>query len=200
MLVLRTSLPSPFGRKVRMAIDTIGLTDQVEVVNADTNDPADSLRGQNPLGKIPALILDDGQALFDSRVIVEHLEMLDCRGILIPTGAARIDVLRQQALADGLLDAALLQVYERRYRPETHVVASWLAHQQGKVDRTLEFIAQEPPVPGADGPHIGEITLAAALGYLDLRFEGEWRSAHPTLAVWLADFAQRVPSFARTAP
>jgi len=200
MLVLRTSLPSPFGRKVRIAIDTVGMTDRVEVVNADTNDPADSLRTQNPLGKIPALILEDGQALFDSRVIVEHLEALDGRGILIPAGAARIGVLRQQALADGLLDAALLQVYERRYRPETHQVASWLDHQRGKVDRTLDFIAQQPPAPGAAGPHIGEIALAAALGYLDLRFEGEWRRTHPALVAWLTDFSQRVPSFARTAP
>lgn len=79
-------------------------------------------------------------------------------------------------------------------------MASCLAHQRGNVARALAFIAQQPPAPGAARPHIGEIALAAALGYLDLRFEGAWRDTHPTLVAWLADFAQRVPSFARTAP
>uniref|UniRef100_UPI000D359108 glutathione S-transferase family protein n=1 Tax=unclassified Variovorax TaxID=663243 RepID=UPI000D359108 len=201
MRVLRSSPASPFGRKVRMAIDAVGLTAQVRVVNADTGDAADSLRQQNPLGKIPTLLLEDGEALFDSRVIVEYLDATDGRGILLPQGAGeRMAVLRQQALADGLLDAALLQVYEGRFRPETHRVASWVAHQQGKVERALDAFAARLPVARHAGPHIGEIALAAALGYLDLRFEGHWRGTHPALAEWLEGFAQRVPAFAQTVP
>ena len=184
-----------------MAIDAVGLAAQVRIVNADTSDPQDSLRRENPLGKIPTLLLEDGEALFDSRVIVEYLDATDGRGILIPARATeRIGVLRQQALADGLLDAALLQVYERRFRPETHQVASWLAHQGGKVDRALDDFSARLPERRDLGPHIGEITLAAALGYLDFRFEGHWRVTHPLLVEWLDDFAQRVPAFERTRP
>lgn len=199
MLILRTSTASPFGRKVRMAVNTLGLASQVEVVNADTGDPDDSLRQQNPLGKIPTLILENGEALFDSRVIVEHLDAIDGRDILIPKGADRIGVLRDQALADGLMDAAILQMYEIRFRPPTHHVEAWLAHQRGKVERALDFAADRLPVRRA-GPHIGEIALAAALGYLDFRFDGRWRATHSALEDWLADFARRVPAFAETAP
>ncbi|MNV44218.1 putative GST-like protein YibF [compost metagenome] len=201
MRVLRTSPASPFGRKVRMAIDVVGLTADVRVVNADTSDPADSLRQQNPLGKIPTLVLEDGQALFDSRVIVEYLDVIDGRGILVPPGALeRIGALRQQALADGLLDAALLQVYERRFRPETLQMESWVVNQRSKVERALDAFSVQLPARRDVGPHIGEIALAAALGYLDLRFDGRWRVTHTPLAQWLDDFAQRVPAFERTKP
>jgi len=200
MLILRSSTLSPFGRKVRMAIEVLGLGPRVELVNADTGDPADSLRQQNPLGKVPTLILENGEALFDSRVIVEYLNMLDGRDILIPAGAERIEVLRQQALGDGLLDASILQVYESRFRPATHHVESWLAHQRGKVERALAYAETRLPAARVQGPHIGEITLAASLGYLDFRFEGRWRAGHPALVRWLADFAARVPAFAATAP
>jgi glutathione S-transferase len=199
MLVLRTSLASPFGRKVRIAIDVVGLTGQVEVTAADTNDAGDSLREQNPLGKIPILLLENGEAVFDSPVIIEWLNERDGRGILIPSGPGRIGVLRTQALADGLMDAALLQVYEARYRPPTHHVESWLAYQRGKVERALAFLEKNPPTRH-DAPDIGEITLAAALGYLDFRFGGKWRTTHPALVAWLADFAARTPAFERTTP
>jgi glutathione S-transferase len=200
MMILRTSAASPFGRKVRMAIEVLGLAQQVRVAAADTNDPTDSLREQNPLGKVPTLILANNEALFDSRVIVEYLNAIDGRDLLIPAGTARIGSLRQQSLADGLLDAALLQVYERRYRPETHHVASWLALQQGKVDRALDFAERNLPTATAAHPNIGEIALAAALGYLDFRFDGHWRGTHPTLARWLAQFAERCSAYEATAP
>ena len=183
-----------------MAIDVVGMTDQVKVVSADTNDPADSIRHQNPLGKIPTLILESGDALYDSRVIIDYLNEVEGRATLIPTGSQRFDVLRQQALADGLLDAAILQVYERRFRPPEHHVETWLAHQSGKVDRALSYAEEFFITPRQGPPYIGEITLAAALGYLDFRFDGAWRAAYPGLAGWLAGFAQRTPSFANTAP
>ncbi len=200
MLTLFTSPPSPFGRKVRIAIDVLGMNDRIEVLTADTNNPDDPVRRHNPLGKIPTLLLDDGDTLFDSRVIVEYLNALDGRDLLIPFGAERIGVLREQALADGILDAALLQVYERRYRPAEHHVESWLEHQRGKVSRALDAFSTRLPVERPAGPSVGEITLACALGYLDFRLEGTWRTTHPALVAWLDGFAQRVPAYGRTAP
>ncbi|MEJ8852612.1 glutathione S-transferase family protein [Variovorax rhizosphaerae] len=199
-MILRTSAASPFGRKVRIAIDVLGLAPQIRVVVADTNDPADTLRKQNPLGKVPTLVLDNGEALFDSRVIIEYLNSLDGRDLLIPADGTRIGSLRQQSLADGLLDAALLQVYEKRYRPDTHQVASWVALQQSKVDRALDFAEHDLPTSRAAKPHIGEIALAAALGYLDFRFDGRWRTTHPALAQWLSQFAARCSAYEATSP
>ncbi|MGX1743100.1 glutathione S-transferase [Bosea sp. NPDC055353] len=196
MLVLRSSPASPFGRKVKMAALELGLMDRIEIVPADTNDPAEALRRQNPLGKIPTLVLEDGTTLFDSRVIVDYLDHLS-GGRLIPGGEARFTQLRLQALADGICDAALLKVYEGRFRPEEGRNANWVAHQDGKVARGLEALEATPPV-FADRPRIGEIALACALGYLDLRFEGKWRADHPKLVAWLDDFAARVPAFETT--
>lgn len=200
MMLLRSSSASPFGRKVSMALQVLGLQDRVRVEKADTTDAGDSLRQQNPLGKIPTLVLDDGETLFDSRVIVDYLDELDGRHVLIPPGAARLDALRQQALFDGLLDAAILQMYEKRFRPEAHHVQSWLDHQQGKVARALDHAESRYLGPVQGLPHIGQITQAAALGYLDFRFGGQWRGSHPRLAAWLADFARQVPAFDATAP
>ena len=199
MMILRSSPASPFGRKVKMALSVLGMLDRVDVVNADTTSPSDSIRAQNPLGKIPALILEDGTAVYDSRVIVDCLDGMDGRGILVPP-AQRLLVLRQQALADGLMDAAILQMYEKRFRPPEHHVQSWLDHQQGKVERALAFAEASLSAPGTGVPHIGEIAQAAALGYLDFRFAGAWRAGHPKLVAWLEDFARRTPSFAATTP
>ncbi|MCU4118689.1 glutathione S-transferase N-terminal domain-containing protein [Variovorax sp. N23] len=201
MPTLLSSPPSPFGRKVRIAIDVLGMADRIAVLTADTSNPDDPVRRHNPLGKIPTLLLDDGETLFDSRVIVEYLDALDGRSLLIPAaGPERIGVLREQALADGILDAALLQVYERRYRPAEHHVESWLELQRGKVSRALDAFSARLPVARPAGPSIGEITLACALGYLDFRLAGSWRATHPALVAWLDGFAQRVPAFGRTAP
>ncbi|RME99049.1 MAG: glutathione S-transferase, partial [Alphaproteobacteria bacterium] len=120
-MILRSSPASPYGRKCKMAAIILGLIDKVEVVPADTRDPKDSMRQQNPLGKIPILITDDGRELFDSPVICEYLDSLAGGGRLFPQGEARWQALKLQALGDGILDAALLQVYERRYRPEEMV-------------------------------------------------------------------------------
>jgi glutathione S-transferase len=196
MLVLRSSPASPFGRKVKMAASVLGLLDRIEIVPADTNDPAEPLRQQNPLGKIPTLVLEDGTTLFDSRVIAEYLDHLAGGGIF-PAGNERFVQLRLQALADGLCDAALLQVYETRFRPEEGRNAAWVANQAGKVSRALAALEAAPPAFG-DKPRIGEIALACALGYLDLRFAGTWRTEHPRLVAWLDAFAAKVPAFETT--
>jgi glutathione S-transferase len=203
MLILRNSPLSPFGRKVLASLELFGMSDKVQIVAADTTNPNDSLRTQNPLGKIPALVLENGEVLFDSRVIIEYINHLDGRNILIPTGLPRFNVLRMQALADGILDAAILQVYESRYRPAEHHVQSWLDHQRGKVSRALKFAEDsiKPAKFASPGlPDIGSIALASSFGYLDFRFAGEWRKDHPKLVAWLAAFEQAAPGFKKSAP
>jgi glutathione S-transferase len=197
MLVLRSAPPSPFGRKVKITAALLGLSDRISVENADTSDPHDRLRTQNPLGKIPTLILENGETLYDSRLIVEYLDALAGGGRLIPMGWARFEALRQQALADGAMDAALLQVYEARWRPEEQRNQKWLDHQREKVERALR-VAEETLSTPAPSFHVGHVALACALGYLDLRFEGRWRRSHPRLVAWLDDFEARVPAFAKT--
>src|SRR5215467_590807 len=114
---LRSSPASPFGRKVRMAAIILGLDSRITVEAADTANPADSVRQQNPLGKIPALIADDGLVLFDSRVILEYLDHLAGGGRIVPAEPkARFAALRLQALADGIMDASILRMYEIRWR------------------------------------------------------------------------------------
>src|SRR5882757_2740244 len=113
MMILRSSPASPFGRKVRIAASLLGLDDEIDVRATDLNDPSDSIRVQNPVGKIPALILADGTVYYDSRVILEYLDHLAGGGRILPREAsARFEALRLQALCDGLLDASLLVVYE----------------------------------------------------------------------------------------
>ena len=196
MLILRSAPPSPFGRKVRIAVRVLGLKDRVETADTDTINPSDSIRAQNPLGKIPALILEDGTAIYDSRVIVEYLDWLAGGGKIIPpAGEARFRELTLQALADGIMDAAILQMYEIRFREADKHEPKWVDHQKGKVGRALAALEAAPPA-GARG--IGHISLACALGYLDLRFGGAWRGEYPKLVAWLAAFARDVPAFEAT--
>ncbi|GLK70901.1 glutathione S-transferase family protein [Ancylobacter dichloromethanicus] len=198
---LRSSPLSPFGRKVKIGAILCDL--HLDVVAADTSDPADPLRAQNPLGKIPVLLRDEGAAIYDSRVIMDYLDMQAGGGVLIPAhGEARIAALTLMALGDGIADAALLQVYESRFRdPGTHG-ARWMDHQAGKVTRGLAALEAAPPtlLPVTAAAHVGEIAVACALGYLDLRFAGTWRAAHPALVGWLDAFSERVPAFEATTP
>ena len=197
MLVLRSSPPSPFGRKVKIAAEVLGLSDRIEIVVADTNDLADPLRLQNPLGKIPALILENGDVVYDSAVIVEYLDWLAGGGKIIPVaGASRFGVLTRQALADGIAEAALLQVYEARMREPEHHSAKWMDLQAGKVARGLA--AAEATLDRYSANDIAGIALACALGYLDLRFAGNWRASYPKLVAWLADFGRSSPFFEKT--
>ena len=200
MMILRSSPASPFGRKVRIALAVLGLDADVKVERADTGDPHDTVRNQNPLGKIPVLIAEDGIAYYDSRVILEYLDARAGGGKIVPRdSAARLAALRLQALCDGILDASILTVYETRWRKaETHE-PKWLEHQAGKVSRGLAALEAAPP--RLDGlPNVGQIALACALGYRDFRFNGGWRGSHPRLVAWLDDFAARVPAFAATKP
>jgi glutathione S-transferase len=201
MMILRSAAPSPFGRKVRIALAVLGV-DDVKVEPADTMDPADSVRQQNALGKIPVLITEDGAAYYDSRVILEYLDYRAGGGKIIPRQPApRFAALRLQALCDGILDASILAIYEGRWRAAEKHEAKWLDHQAGKVKRSLAALEAAPPAldPPPGLPNVGQIALACALGYRDFRFGGDWRSDHPRLVGWLDSFAARVPAFAATA-
>jgi len=198
MMILRSTASSPYVRKVRIGASVLGLADKIEVRETDLNDPADSIRQQNPLGKIPALVLEDGTAYYDSRVILEYLDHLAGGGRIIPRAApARFEVLRMQALCDGILDASLLIVYEGRYRPAEMRVQSWIDRQADKVARGLAALEGAPP-PLTSIPNVGQIALACALGYRDLRFGVGWRNDHRKLAAWLDAFAAQVPAFGET--
>ena len=200
MMKLRSSPPSPFGRKVKLAMAILGLKDQIEIVEANTADPSDDLRSQNPLGKIPALVLENGEVIYDSSVILEYLDFLAGGGKLFPKGEARYLVLRDQALANGLMDAAILRVYEKRFKEPQFRDPAWEAYQAAKMDRALaHFEANAPAAPSsADDIDAGTLTLACALGYLDIRYNGDWRSEHPKLVAWLDAFEAAVPAFADT--
>lgn len=200
MMMLRSSPASPFGRKVRIAAGILGMTDQIDVRETDLNDPNDSIRVQNPVGKIPALVADDGEVYYDSPVILEYLDHLAGGGHIIPAEPkARFSALRLQALCDGILDAGILLVYESRYRPPEMKVQVWVERQTGKVTRALDALEAAPPPLAANRlPDVGQITLACALGYGDLRFGGEWRNQRPRLVAWLDQFAAQVPAFEET--
>ena len=198
MMILRSSPPSPFGRKVKLALGILGLENEVTIEKADPTDISDSLRQQNPLGKIPALITEDGSVLYDSPVILEYLDVRAGGSKIIPKDSkARIAALTLQALCDGILDAGILLVYEGRWRPAEMHVQKWIEHQRGKVERAFAVLEASPPKLDPI-PNVGAITLACALGYGDLRFEGKWRAGHPKLVKWLDEFAAKVPAFEKT--
>ena len=197
---LRYSPTSPYVRKVTVLALEAGLDDRIERVPTNTADPADDLPRTNPLGKVPALETDDGQALYDSPVICEYLDSLSRSAkVFPPSGDARWEALRLQAAGDGMLDAALLAMIETKRRPSALRWEGWVSRQMDKIGRTLDALEREAKV--LDGPlTIGTITVACALGFLDFRFpELAWRDSRPALAKWYEQVSQR-PSFQATVP
>ena len=201
MMTLLSHPFSPYGRKVKIATVLKGLEDRIEVVQVDTI-PLDNpdITRANPLGKIPALVIDGDTAIYDSHVICEYLDSLAPAPALFPKGGVeRMRTLTLGSLADGILDAALLLVYEKRFRPEDKWHPPWQARQQGKIDRAIDVLERIPPAWNGS-PDYGHLTLACALGYLDFRHEGKWRAGHPGLVAWLDEFAKAVPAFEATTP
>jgi glutathione S-transferase len=196
MMILRNSPSSPFVRKVKIVAELLGLDKDIKLLDTATATPDGAFLQDNPLGKIPALTPDGGEPIFDSRVIVEYLDLRAGGGKVIPAELKqRIAALTLQALADGITDAALLLVYEGRYRPADKAVQAWIDLQTGKVQRGLARLESTLTLP--EGPvHVGHIAVACALGYQDLRFEGRWRKDYPKLVAWLAAFEAKVPAFA----
>lgn len=190
---------SPYGRKVMVVAKETGLESRLELIHTLPRESGHDLRDHNPLGKIPALIIDDGQVLFDSPVICEYLDSMHGGRPLIPSGGPhRWRALRQQAEADGILDAAVLRRMENLRREENRSKGA-IAHQTGAIHRAVTDLNQK--VGELTGEiTIGQVSIACALGYLDFRSpEDDWRHLAPDLSDWFAGFSER-PSMQATVP
>ena len=188
---------SPFVRKVMACAIARCIEGRIETIRSNPHESPPDLLEANPLSKVPCLLADDGLALFDSPAICEFLDSVgDAPALFPPAGPARWRALKQQALGDGILDAAVGRRGEMA-KPDEAARRAWMARQKAAIDRALDQLEADPP---RDGMDIGTITLACALGYLDFRFGAEpWREAHPRLARWFAGIAE-TPALARTAP
>ncbi|WP_298727712.1 glutathione S-transferase [uncultured Ferrovibrio sp.] len=192
---------SPYVRKVTALAMETGLDAKIERVPVTTTpvEQSPDLANANPLVKVPALVTDEGLHLFDSRVICEYLDGLHQGPKFFPTGAARWIALREQALGDGLLDAALLVRYEGFLRPEDKRWTAWSDGQMKKLRGALAEIEKLAPSFG-NRVDIGTVTIACALGYLDFRYAHlDWRKDYPQAAAWAATFFER-PSLKATVP
>ena len=189
-MTLRNVGPSPFGRKVQLAAAVLGLTDQITIEAADTMNREDSIRNQNPLGKIPALELDNGEAIFDSPVICEYLDGIHGVEPLFPKdGWARWHALRLQSMGDGMAAAPAMGV--ESMRPEDKRLDRALKTQWHKIFRTTGLLNDN--IDWLDGPlNIGQIAIATGLGYTDFRIDDHhWRAGRPKLEAWFAEFNKR---------
>ena len=198
---LHYSYASPYVRKVMVVAIETGQRDALELTARKVVPVAanDEVNRDNPLGKVPCLVTDDGQALFDSRVICEYLDSRHDRPKLFPAGPARWPALRRQAQADGILDAGILARYETLLRPEERRWPDWIEGQKAKIVRSLDALEDEAAGFG-DTVDIGTIALGCALGWLDFRYATDaWRAGRPALAAWFERFAAR-PSMATTVP
>jgi glutathione S-transferase len=197
MAKLLYSPASPYSSKVRMAAAHAGYAlDVVPVVAQD--DPSD-LIAANPLGKVPALVLDDGRAVFDSPVIMQFINA-HAKASLYPKNAIkRIDVLQREALADGICDCLIAYMYEIRLRPEEKRMASIMDRQLAKAMRGLDMLcASKLSVPARIDA--GHIALRAMVGYLDLRFAGKWEKGRLKLKRFAKAFDAKHPALATLAP
>ncbi|RMX08945.1 glutathione S-transferase family protein [Corticibacter populi] len=194
---------SPYVRKVMASAHLLGLTGRIRLLDSAANPIHRDARiaAHNPMAKVPTMVLADGQALYDSRVICEYLDSLVPEAGLFPKdGAQRWQALTRQALGDGLLDAALLARYEFTARPEAQQSAAWRDAQLGKVQACLDAIEHQAAELSVQAPTIGEITLGCALGYLDFRFSSlDWRTTHPKAVHWHAQL-QALPAMQATIP
>lgn len=194
---------SPFARKVRVAAIELGLANDIELVLqtvAPTKENADYAATVNPLRKIPALLLDDGRVLYDSTVICEYLDDLAGGGQIIPApGPDRWDVLTQHALAQGMMEAAVLVRYETFLRPAEYRWPDYVDDQWNRVESGLDWF--EAHAKGLEGPmNISHIAVACLLGYLDFRWpDAGWRDSRPRLTSWAKWIARR-DCFRQTEP
>ncbi|MDH3712739.1 MAG: glutathione S-transferase N-terminal domain-containing protein [Gammaproteobacteria bacterium] len=197
---LRYSPASPFVRKVLVLALETGLGGSVQQITTNPWDPDTDLVGDNPLGKVPALLRDDELALFDSRVVCEYLDSLHDGPLMFPaSGEPRWAALRWQALGDGVMDAAVAAFVELTRRPEERRWPVWVERQLGSVGRALQTLEKEV-VRAPAQLHVGQIAVGCALGYLDFRHSQlQWRHGHRALADWHETLAAR-ESFRQTVP
>ncbi|MBB3568616.1 glutathione S-transferase [Rhizobium sp. BK491] len=193
---LLCSPTSPFSSKVRMAARHLGI--KLEEIHVDTNAGPTLLIDNNPLGKIPTLLTGDGEAIFDSRAIMHYFDRRE--GGLYPSKRGKrteIEVL--EALIDGTNECLLSIVYERRLREPEKQHQPWIDRQWTKVSRALTHLDAEPPKIGKK-LHAGHFALASLIGYLQLRFEGQWEGDYAGLTDWARKFEKHFPDFPAMKP
>lgn len=194
---LRFSPTSPYVRKVWVAVLETGLEDSIERIMVSPLNREDVLNSPSPLGKIPCLETDDGMVLYDSPVILDYLDSRHDGARLIPeAGPVRWEVLRRQALGDGMLHNTVNIYIESLRKPERQS-RGWIAHNKASVDRAID--ALEAEADGLGGAvDSGSITLAVAMAFVDQHFpDDDWRAGHPKLAAWFDEFNRR-PSMTAT--
>lgn len=183
--------PSPYGRKVLVAAYEKNIVSRLDIISADPWSDPPALLAASPIGKVPALLMDDGTVLAESTLIASYFDEIGSGASLI--GADRYAVLGRAALAQGLIDAAFATIIERR-RPADKQWDGWIARQLGAIDRILAATSASRQFD------LGDVTLACGLAYLDFRLpEIAWRLARPDLAAWLDDVGRR-PSMQASAP
>ncbi|SMX23120.1 glutathione S-transferase [Boseongicola aestuarii] len=189
---LMHSSTSPYVRKVEVLLRESGLIDQVPFVPGSGTPlaPNDETIHVNPLGKVPALLRDDGPAIYDSRVICRYLD--DISGGHFYPKTRLYEVLTLEALGEGIIDAALLMAYEWRLRPEEKRFDEWVEGQWSKIARALDVLDDRWMSHLQGNVTMGQISVACSLGYLDLRnADRNWRDGHTSLATWYETFAKR---------
>ena len=199
MLKLTFSPASPYVRKVLLSAYRAGIQDEIELIDAGTEYDK-FLRSKNPLGKIPVLQKNDGDFLFDSRVIVDHFNKIG--GGLIPEyGVERDTILRRSALAEGLTDASLLVVYSERYAGGETPSRLWLDLQIGKIDKTLDYL--ETDIINWSNPtgfDAANIALATSLDYMSFRNVRDWKLNRSRMHQWFDNMSSKLAGFAKTTP
>ena len=194
------SPPSPFVRKVTTLIYHANLNDSIELINVKTTalSVAEEARAANPLGKIPVMILEDGKAIFDSRVITRYLD--DFAGSNLYPQDKIYDILTLEALADGIIESAVSITYESKLRPQNEQSPSWMEAQWSKVLHAIKALDDGQFQAMDIEMNMGQIAIACALGYLDFRHDArEWRSGHSNLASW-NDKMMKLPALIKTIP
>jgi glutathione S-transferase len=199
---LHWSPRSPFVRKVVILLHETGMQERVEYVRSVVamGAPNRDLMLDNPLSQIPALVLDSGQALYDSPVICEYLDTLhDGAPFFPPVGAARWLALQRQALGDGMM-AVMLLWRQERMKTAVQQLPEWLASFETKITTALDLLEREAAGLADGGFDIGHVTIGCMLSYLDYRFaDFDWRTSRPELAAWHRQFCSR-PSVLATPP
>ncbi len=197
MMKILCSPTSPYSAKVRMAARHLGFK-YMEVTVDTVAGPAE-LTDNNPLGKIPVLLHGKDKAVYDSRAIMQFLNRKSGGELYPEKDRKRTEAEVLEALADGICDCLLAIVYEKRMRPEEKQHAPWTDRQWEKASRGLAKLEKDPPKLGKK-LHGGHFALAATLGYLSLRFGGQWENEHPKLIAWALAFADRFPPYGAMKP
>lgn len=193
------SATSPYVRKVSILISELGITDSIEVIGSVPMDNPGDLQSTNPLGKVPALVLGDGTALYDSPVICEYIDTENGNIFIPATGSGRWDCLRRQALGDGIIDASFTRTMER-LKPQEEHSSLWLERWENAIKRGVGEAAKD--LSGVTGRFdLGDVATLCALGYLDLRHSDlDWRKGNDELAGWFETVSKRQSVSSTTPP